>query len=48
MNRFHESFWKLKDEPDLRITRDILMIVLQNVQHVFVKASDYIDFSRAT
>ena len=47
-NRFHESVWQLKNRPEVKVTREILMIALQNVQSIFVKASDFTDFSRAT
>ncbi|XP_011501171.1 PREDICTED: laminin subunit alpha-1 [Ceratosolen solmsi marchali] len=45
--RFHESLWHLKNKPDFKITREILMIVLQQIQHIFVKVSDFTNFTKA-
>ncbi|XP_014204068.2 laminin subunit alpha-1 [Copidosoma floridanum] len=46
--RLHESSWRLKNRADVQVTREILMVALQNVQRIFVKTSDFTDFSRAT
>ncbi|XP_014221917.2 laminin subunit alpha-1 [Trichogramma pretiosum] len=46
--KFDESVWQLKSRPETKVTRQVLMVALQNVQHIFVKASDFTDFPRAT
>ncbi|KAJ8669684.1 hypothetical protein QAD02_000943, partial [Eretmocerus hayati] len=46
--RLHESVWIMKNRPDTKVTREILMIVLQNVQHILIRASEFIGFSKAT
>nr|XP_031843946.1 laminin subunit alpha-1 isoform X2 [Nomia melanderi] len=46
--RFHESLWQLQNRPDYKVTREVLMVALQNVQHILVKACDNVEFSRAT
>ncbi|CAB0032889.1 unnamed protein product [Trichogramma brassicae] len=46
--KFDESVWQLKSRPETKVTRQVLMVALQNVQQIFVKASDFTDFPRAT
>ncbi|XP_076279706.1 wing blister isoform X1 [Lasioglossum baleicum] len=46
--RFHESLWQLQNRPDYKVTREVLMVALQNVQHILVKASDNAEFSKTT
>ncbi|KZC04266.1 Laminin subunit alpha-1 [Dufourea novaeangliae] len=46
--RFHESLWQLQNRPDYKVTREVLMVALQNVQYILVKASDNAEFSTAT
>lgn len=38
--RFHESEWTLADNPEYPVTRDVLMVALQKVQHILIRASD--------
>lgn len=38
--KLHESEWKLADNPDYPVTRDVLMVALQKVQHILVRSSD--------
>ncbi|KAI5705223.1 hypothetical protein M8J75_013109 [Diaphorina citri] len=46
--RFHESLWHMKNNPTDPVSRQTLMLVLQNLQHVFIRATDSVDFTRAT
>ncbi|XP_035736479.1 laminin subunit alpha-1-like [Vespa mandarinia] len=46
--RFHESLWQLHGRPDYKVTREVLMVALQNVQHIFIKATDNADFTKTT
>ncbi|XP_078049382.1 wing blister isoform X1 [Augochlora pura] len=46
--RFHESLWQLQNRPDYKVTREVLMVALQNVQHILVKASDNAEFTKTT
>jgi hypothetical protein len=32
---------------DNRVTREMLMVALQNVQHIVIRASESVDFTRA-
>ncbi|XP_076245323.1 wing blister [Calliopsis andreniformis] len=45
--RFHESLWQLQNRPDYKVTREVLMVALQRVQYILVKASDNADFTKA-
>ncbi|XP_051174494.1 laminin subunit alpha-1 isoform X1 [Leptopilina boulardi] len=45
--RFHESLWQLQNRPDFKVTREILMVALQNLQNILLRATDYTDFSMA-
>ncbi|XP_046413773.1 laminin subunit alpha-1-like [Neodiprion fabricii] len=44
--RMHESHWHLKNQPDIPVSREILMIALQKVQKILIKASDYSEFTK--
>ncbi|XP_065339678.1 laminin subunit alpha lam-3 [Cloeon dipterum] len=45
--RFHESNWKAKHSPASGpVTREIMMLALQNIQHILIRASDSVDFQR--
>ncbi|XP_036145001.1 laminin subunit alpha-1 isoform X3 [Monomorium pharaonis] len=46
--RFHESLWQLQNRPDYKVSREVLMVALQNLQYIFVKASDNAEFTKAT
>ncbi|XP_015607311.1 laminin subunit alpha-1 [Cephus cinctus] len=46
--RLHESLWQLQNRPDYTVSREILMVTLQNLQHILLKASDYSDFTKVT
>ncbi|XP_032674953.1 laminin subunit alpha-1 isoform X4 [Odontomachus brunneus] len=46
--RFHESLWQLRNRPDYKVSREVLMVALQNLQHILIKASDNSDFPRNT
>ncbi|XP_043600424.1 laminin subunit alpha-1 isoform X4 [Bombus pyrosoma] len=46
--RFHESLWQLQNRPDYKVTREVLMVALQNLQYILVKASDNAEFIRTT
>ncbi|XP_014473559.1 PREDICTED: laminin subunit alpha-1 isoform X3 [Dinoponera quadriceps] len=46
--RLHESLWQLQNRPDYKVSREVLMVALQNLQHILVKASDNIEFTRTT
>lgn len=38
--RLHETEWTFADNPEYPVTRDVLMVVLQKVQHILVRSSD--------
>ncbi|XP_076178093.1 laminin subunit alpha-1-like [Ptiloglossa arizonensis] len=46
--RFHESLWQLQNRPDYKVTREVLMVALQNVQYILVKASDNAEFTKTS
>ncbi|KAL0132326.1 hypothetical protein PUN28_000249 [Cardiocondyla obscurior] len=46
--RFHESLWQLQNRPDYKVSREVLMVALQNLQYILVKASDNAEFTRTT
>nr|XP_034195684.1 laminin subunit alpha-1 isoform X1 [Osmia lignaria] len=46
--RFHESLWQLQNRPDYKVTREVLMVALQNLQYILVKASDNAEFTKTT
>ena len=47
MARLHENFWRVKGDRRALVTREMLMVALQNTQHVLIRATDYIDATRA-
>ncbi|XP_024867463.1 laminin subunit alpha-1 isoform X2 [Temnothorax curvispinosus] len=46
--RFHESLWQLQNRPDYKVSREVLMVALQNLQYILVKASDNAEFTKTT
>ncbi|XP_029679159.1 laminin subunit alpha-1-like [Formica exsecta] len=46
--RFHESLWQLQNRPDYKVSRELLMVALQNLQYILVKASDNGEFTKTT
>ncbi|XP_065226738.1 laminin subunit alpha lam-3-like [Planococcus citri] len=46
--RLHESLWKLKNNPTGHVSRDVFMITLQNLQHILIRATKSVDFTKAT
>lgn len=44
---FHHSLWRAKNNATSKVTRELLMLALQNVQHVLIRATDAIDFTKA-
>ncbi|KAJ4442448.1 hypothetical protein ANN_04034 [Periplaneta americana] len=49
--KLHESLWQQKspvlNESRGKVTREMLMVALQNVQHILIRASDTVDFTKA-
>ncbi|XP_034944517.1 laminin subunit alpha-1-like isoform X2 [Chelonus insularis] len=46
--RLHESSWKIRNRPDYKVSREILMVALQNIQHILLRASEHSNFEEAT
>ncbi|XP_072763928.1 laminin subunit alpha-1 isoform X2 [Anoplolepis gracilipes] len=46
--RFHESLWQLQNRPNYKVSRELLMVALQNLQYILVKASDKGEFTKTT
>ncbi|XP_023288824.1 laminin subunit alpha-2 [Orussus abietinus] len=46
--RLHESLWQVHNRPDYKVSREQLMVALQNVQHILLKASDHSEFQKIT
>ncbi|XP_066906769.1 laminin subunit alpha-1 [Halyomorpha halys] len=46
--RLQESLWKVKNNPQDKVSREMLMVTLQNIQHILIRASDSIDFTEAS
>ncbi|XP_048508975.1 laminin subunit alpha-1 [Athalia rosae] len=44
--RLHESLWQLQYKPNIEVSRETLMIALQNLQHILIKASDHSLFTK--
>ncbi|XP_063216579.1 laminin subunit alpha-1 [Bacillus rossius redtenbacheri] len=44
--RLHESLWHLRSDRRQKVSREMFMLALQNVQHIFIRASDFLDFSK--
>ncbi|XP_037085132.1 laminin subunit alpha-2-like isoform X2 [Pollicipes pollicipes] len=45
--KLHESFWRVKGDRRALVTREMLMVALQNTQHVLIRATELIDATRA-
>ena len=45
--RLHESQWRVKNNPRVQVTRPMMMIALQNVQHILIRATDSMDRTKA-
>nr|XP_018899369.1 PREDICTED: laminin subunit alpha-1 [Bemisia tabaci] len=45
--RLHESLWHVKNNPTEKINRETLMLTLQNLQHILIRATDSVDFKKA-
>ncbi|XP_046676227.1 laminin subunit alpha-1 isoform X3 [Homalodisca vitripennis] len=45
--RFYEHFWRMKNDPTSKVSREMLLVTLQNLQHILIRASDSVDFTRA-
>lgn len=41
--RLNENLWKWKDHPNMPVTRELLMVALQRVQHIFIRANNILD-----
>lgn len=48
MYRLHESLWQIKNNPSAKVSRETLMIALQNITYIFIRATDSVDFTKAT
>lgn len=46
--RLHESLWQVKNNPDSKVSRETLMLALQNIKYIFIRATDSVDFTGAT
>ncbi|XP_025195973.1 laminin subunit alpha-1 [Melanaphis sacchari] len=46
--RLHESLWQVKNNPSAKVSREILMLALQNIKYIFIRATDSVDFTTAT
>ncbi|XP_068083310.1 laminin subunit alpha-1 [Anabrus simplex] len=44
--RFHESLWQTRSSSIKTVTREVLMVALQNVQNILIRASDSMDFTK--
>lgn len=44
--RIHENLWRWKDFPEKPVNRDLLMVTLQKVQHIFIRANNILDFHK--
>ncbi|XP_050712288.1 laminin subunit alpha-1-like isoform X2 [Eriocheir sinensis] len=45
--KLHEDYWRLKGEPN-RLSREMMMIALQNIQHILIRATHASDATSAT
>ena len=45
--RLHESLWRMKNNPQGKVSRAMMMIALQNVQHILIRATDSMDRTKA-
>ena len=46
--RLHESLWRMRNNPQGHVTREMFMITLQNLQHILIRATDSMDRSKAS
>ncbi|KAK7085775.1 Laminin subunit alpha-2 [Halocaridina rubra] len=44
--KLHEDYWRLKNKPQV-VTREMMMIALQNIQHILIRATDASDDTTA-
>ncbi|XP_064107459.1 laminin subunit alpha lam-3-like isoform X1 [Macrobrachium nipponense] len=44
--KLHEDYWRLKNKPQV-VTREKMMIALQNIQHILIRATDASDTTSA-
>ncbi|XP_071452213.1 laminin subunit alpha-2-like [Hetaerina americana] len=44
--KLHESEWRLKNHPQVKVTRELMMLALQNIQHILIRATDSVDFDK--
>ncbi|VVC37186.1 Hypothetical protein CINCED_3A012310 [Cinara cedri] len=45
--RLHESLWQVKNNPSAKVDRETLMLALQNIKYILIRATDSVDFTRA-
>ncbi|BES88583.1 laminin subunit [Nesidiocoris tenuis] len=45
--RLHETQWRMKNNPRDYVSRQTMMLALQNLQHILIRASDSMDFVEA-
>lgn len=44
--RFHESLWRWRNNPNVPVSRDVLMVALQRVEHILIRANDAMNFNK--
>ena len=47
IHRLHESLWRVKNNPKGKVSRAMMMVALQNVQHILIRATDSMDRTKA-
>nr|XP_053638425.1 laminin subunit alpha-2-like isoform X4 [Cherax quadricarinatus] len=45
--KLREDYWRLKNKPQ-KVTREMMMIALQNIQHILIRATDAADATSAS
>ncbi|XP_063590781.1 laminin subunit alpha lam-3-like isoform X2 [Penaeus indicus] len=45
--KLHEDYWRLKNKPK-KVTREMMMIALQNIQHILIRATHAADATTAS
>ncbi|XP_042207400.1 laminin subunit alpha-2-like [Homarus americanus] len=45
--KLHEDYWRLKNKPQ-KVTREMMMIALQNIQHILIRATHAADATTAS
>ena len=45
--RLHERLWRVKNNPRGVVTREMMMVALQNVQYILIRATDSMDRNKA-